>query len=143
MICFLIGLTSKLKWSKQLIAWIEYNLLSYLPGYHYIKSNAEDLFNIPAHSFSSVLIFRNGENLQLGFKVESITNDQLIVFIPLVPKPMSGAMYIVNKSNVIEIDLSIREAFALLRSMGQGATTKLEKYISSHQIDELFKPTKK
>jgi uncharacterized membrane protein len=134
-ICFIAGQVATLRWSEKLVAFLEKHLLTHIPGYSYVKSLAANFLGMPEHEFKNVILFRQGENLQLGFEVEALTAKRVAIFIPGVPKPRSGSLLIVNKDKIINTDLKVQEAFSILKGTGVGAKRLLNKCIVKSEYD--------
>jgi uncharacterized membrane protein len=128
-VCFLAGYFAKLQWGKKLIKNVEKNVLDQIPGYTLAKATAQDFLGIDNHEFNDVILYYHGEDIQLAFRVESVTVNRVMIFIPGVPKPRSGSILIVNKSKVVNTSLTTHEAFSIMRGMGSGAAI-LGKYIN-------------
>lgn len=136
-ICFLAGLAAKLKWGKRLVEALENNVLQHLPGYDYTKATAQGIFGISEHRFSDVILYRDDAGkFALAFKVEAVTDLMTVVFIPSTPKAKDGEMLIVNNKRITPTDLTTQQAFALIRSIGNGASVKLAKYLNEQKANE-------
>jgi uncharacterized membrane protein len=53
-----------------------------------------------------------------GFFVEQHTNDRCTVFVPSVPTPMAGALYIIATSRVHRLNLPVDQGHAVHLKMG-------------------------
>ncbi|MEO5703197.1 MAG: DUF502 domain-containing protein [Gammaproteobacteria bacterium] len=92
------------------------------------KQVAETVFSPTGQSFRKVLLveyprrglwsigFQTGSGLT---EAESRTGQALIlVFVPTTPNPTSGFIFMAPRSDVIEMDMSVDEAFKLIISLG-------------------------
>jgi uncharacterized membrane protein len=134
LLCFLAGLAAKLKRGKQLVKSIENNILIHLPGYDYTKSTAQGIFGISDHRFSDVVLYRDDTGkFAMAFKVEAITDIMIMIFIPSTPKAKDGEMLIVDKNRLTDTEITTKQAFALIRSIGSEAPALLGKYFDNKQ----------
>ena len=139
LLCFLAGLAAKLKWGKLLVTALENNILIHLPGYDYTKATAQGVFGIADHRFSDVILYRDDTGkFAMAFKVEHITDTMIMIFIPSTPKAKDGEMLIVDKNRLTKTDLTTKEAFALIRSIGNEASEKLAKYFDGSKGNPVY-----
>jgi uncharacterized membrane protein len=130
LLCFLAGLFPTHCWGGKFIAWLENTGLSHRPGYYYLKGAASDVFGVEDEGFEEVVLVRQGIHCQIDFKMESITVNDVVVFISSVPRPRARIIYIVDKENIFATDLTRPEAVSVIKSMGLGASKLLEKYFT-------------
>jgi uncharacterized membrane protein len=129
LICFLCGIMARHQLGTRFVAWLEKNVLSHLPGYYYFKGTAEGVLGVSGEeAFREVVLFRHGDHFLLGFKVEVISAAAVAVFIPDVPRPDTGELFIVSSDDIITTDITHMEAMQLMRGIGKGASARLSKY---------------
>jgi uncharacterized membrane protein len=118
--CFLAGLFAKTLTAKNLVNWLETNLLSNLPGYSFIKNLGEEFAGgASTHSYQSVLV-QFDDAWQLGFLVERIDGGKVVVFIPDSPNPWSGGVFIFDEGQVTLLEEASTAAFQSLKKLGAG-----------------------
>lgn len=130
---------------EKLVAWGE-KVVHQIPLvgsiYQAVKQVLETIFSTNSQSFRKVLMIeypRKGlwsiafQTAQSA-KLSSEFNDQekMAVFVPTTPNPTSGFLILVNKSEVIELDISIDDALKMVISLGvMQPTTNMENKVSN------------
>ncbi len=128
---FIIGLFGKTFLGRVLQNFADW-LLEQTPvvrGIYKLFKQVSDAFlsSDSKSSFKKVVMipFGSGETESLGFVVRSLSADEVLVFVPTVPNPMSGFMLKTKKSKVVELDMSVEEAFKVILSCGALMPTPL------------------
>jgi uncharacterized membrane protein len=73
------------------------------------------LVEFPKSAVWSVGFLTNDE---INIESTSINNDMVSVFISTTPNPTSGFLILVSKNKIIELNISVEEAFKLIMSIG-------------------------
>ncbi|WP_443939012.1 hypothetical protein [Pedobacter sp. MW01-1-1] len=129
--CFIAGMLSMLKRGKGLVDKLESTVLCHIPGYNYTKATAQSVLGVEEHNFQQVVMYRDDDGkYQLSFKVEDVGDDMAMIFSPGVPKPQDGELLIVRKDLLIETDLTMLEAFSIMKNLGGGGGALLGKYFT-------------
>lgn len=129
LICLLAGLFARTPVAKKIVRWLESVLLSNLPGYSFIKNMGEEAAGAaPAHRQQAALI-RFDDAWQIGFIVEHITEDRVVVFIPDAPNPWTGSVYIFDEDRVMPLKGTSTSAVKCLQRLGEGTGELLDKNI--------------
>ncbi|NCD72356.1 DUF502 domain-containing protein [Mucilaginibacter agri] len=137
LLCFLAGLAGQKQWGKSLVDIIEKNVLQHLPGYDYTKSTAQGILGINDHRFNKVVLYRDDvRKYAIAFKVENVTERMIMIFIPSTPKPRDGELLVVDMERLIETELSMQQAFEIIKTIGNGAAGKLGLYFSETEMEQ-------
>ncbi len=120
-VCFFIGLV--LRTSPGRAAWgrIEKSLLRRIPGYELFRSFTQRLAGKAQDSAWKPALAEIEQGLVPAFIVEELADGRLTVFVPSVPTPLSGAVYILTRDRVHPLNIT---AGCLIRTMarwGMGA----------------------
>ena len=119
LICFIFGLAAASAFGKAFVRWIEDNILVIVPGYQLIKNAGQAAIGLDdTKNFPVVLVPVDG--WMIAFLIESISNDELVVFVPGSPNPWSGNVLIFNKSEIKETSMTQKEALGFLKQTGMG-----------------------
>jgi uncharacterized membrane protein len=89
--------------------------------YKAVKQVMETIFSSNSNAFRKVLLIEYPRNglWSLGFQTSTIAEDDLVaVFIPTTPNPTSGFLVMVPNAEVIEMEMSVDEAFKMIISLG-------------------------
>jgi uncharacterized membrane protein len=68
-----------------------------------------------------------------AFFVEDCDDDHCAIFVPSVPTPAAGAIYIIVKSRVHPVDVPFTQAVSVISKWGEGAGELLAKMKSPKQ----------
>ncbi|MCK9274145.1 MAG: DUF502 domain-containing protein [Syntrophales bacterium] len=128
---FLIGLVTKSYIGNKLVEWGEF-FLGKIPVvrtiYTGVKTLVEAIFGDKSQSFKRVVIIeypRKGlysvafvTGVSSGEMQEKTTQHCINIFLPTTPNPTSGFYLMVPETDVIDLDMSVDEAFTLIISGG-------------------------
>jgi uncharacterized membrane protein len=56
-----------------------------------------------------------------AFIIEQLPGDRFTVFVPSVPTPLAGAVYILDRARVHAVDVSFTDAIKVVSHWGQGS----------------------
>jgi len=125
-ICFLAGLFSQTKTAKQMVNWLESNLLSNIPGYSFMKNLGEEAAGTaPANSQQAVIV-QFDDASQIGFLVEHISEGRAVVFIPDAPSPWTGGVFIFDEERIKPLNVPATSAIKSLQRLGEGTGALLK-----------------
>jgi len=125
-ICFIAGLVAKTAGAKKLIHKIENGILSFVPGYSFMKNMNESVMGFESNQDLKVILVPTDAGLQFAFLIEQINENSFTVFIPDAPNPWSGSVVFVEKKDIREIEISQKEALACIRKLGYGSKELLK-----------------
>lgn len=123
LICFFAGLFARTSTAKKLVSWLEKVLLSNIPGYSFIKNLGEEAAGTaPTEGYQTVLV-RFDDAWQIGFLVERISGERVVVFIPDAPSPWTGGVFIFDEERVKPLEVTSAAAVKCLQRLGAGTGT--------------------
>ena len=126
LICFLAGIFMKTKVAKKIVQWLEDRVLVYVPGYSYIRARSKDWFSDEkTFNWKPASIFVD-DNEVICFVTDE-TEDYYSIFLPSAPTPSSGSICVRKKDKVTFLPLTVSEAVSMIRQLGKGASSSLEK----------------
>ena len=123
LICFLAGLLAKSAQAKRLIQRLEDGILSFVPGYSFMKNMNENIMGLESKEDLKVILVPTDAGLQFAFLIEEINENKFAVFIPDAPNPWSGS---VEKKDITDVDISQKQALACIRKLGFGSKILLK-----------------
>ncbi|HSF54405.1 MAG TPA: DUF502 domain-containing protein, partial [Algoriphagus sp.] len=130
LICYLAGWVAGKGMGKAMINWLENNLLDLFPGYQLMKSTMETkVGNISEKEFPVVLV--PGDGWQIGFQVEVLPNEEVVVFIPSAPNVWEGSLAIFEKAQLRATKLKQADVMALMKKLGVGTAELLKAGINN------------
>src|SRR4030095_9407418 len=119
LVCFLFGLFAGTGISKAFVRWIEKNILTLFPGYQMLKTSTQAIVGMEeTNNYPVVLVPVDG--WMIAFEMESLANNELVVFVPDAPSPWSGSVMVFNRSDIRKTSLTQKEAIFILKHTGHG-----------------------
>jgi uncharacterized membrane protein len=125
-ICFLAGLLARKAKAQRLIQKLEDGVLSFVPGYSFMKKMNENIVGFESNEELKVVLIPTDAGWQFAFLIEQIDENNFSVFIPDAPNPWSGSVCFVNKKDIKELEISQKEALACIRKLGYGSAALLK-----------------
>lgn len=126
LICFLAGLLARTTKAKILIQKLEDGILSFVPGYSFMKSMNENIMGIESKEDLKVILVPTDAGWQFAFLIEQIDDNNFTVFVPDAPNPWSGSVVFVEKKDIKEIEMTQKQALACIRKLGFGSKELLK-----------------
>lgn len=97
--------------------------MSNIPGYSFIKNLGEEAAGTaPTEGYQTVLV-RFDDAWQIGFLVERISGERVVVFIPDAPSPWTGGVFIFDEERVKPLEVTSAAAVKCLQRLGAGTGT--------------------
>ncbi len=125
-ICFAAGLLARTARAKKLILKLENGILSFVPGYSFMKSMNENIMGFESKQDLKVILVPTDAGWQFAFLIEQINENNFTVFVPDAPNPWSGSVVFVEKKDIREIGITQKEALACIRKLGYGSKELLK-----------------
>ncbi|MFH6998235.1 DUF502 domain-containing protein [Flavobacterium sp. FlaQc-57] len=120
-ICFTAGLIARTAYAQKLIRKLEDGILSFVPGYSFIKGMNENIMGIESNQELKVVLVPTDAGWQFAFLIEQIDENNFSVFIPAAPNPWSGSVCFVEKKDIKNVEITQKEALACIRKLGFGS----------------------
>jgi uncharacterized membrane protein len=127
-LCFIAGIVAKFGAGKFILKWIEEHILSLFPGYQLMKNTLQDTAGLKSDKdFPVVLVPIDG--WMIGFKVDTLPNGDIVVFVPAAPNTWEGNVVIFEKEQIKESKLTQKDATLIMRRLGIGSRELFEKHL--------------
>lgn len=122
--CFLAGLVARSAFAKKMGNSISALLMNIIPGYAFVKGITDTLASNAkeAEGFTPVLV-RLDDYSQMGFEVERLPGNLVVVYMPGAPNPWSGTVGYFNEDRVQPLDLPVGKAINNIQRLGRGSAT--------------------
>ena len=138
-ICFVTGLVLRTRLGKRFARLLEHGVLNKVPSYALLRKLSSQFAGEGEGVKLKPALFETGEGLVPAFIVEEHEGGIVTVFVPAVPTPTAGQVYIVPRERVHPVDVPLGEAVSYVRRWGIGANALL-KAANLDEIDlEKFK----
>lgn len=120
-VCFLIGLIVQTKAGRATWERTENSLLQGIPGYSLIRSLTQQLAGKTEGNAWKPALAEIEDALVPAFIIEEHEDGRFTVFVPSVPTPFAGAVYILTPDRVHPLDVPFREALKAVSQWGAGS----------------------
>lgn len=120
-VCFLIGLTIQIPACGAIWQRIEDSVFRKIPGYSLIRSFTQRLTGTAQDEAWKPALAEIEEALVPAFIIEELEDGRFTVFVPSVPTPLSGAIYILTPDRVHPLDLPLTHVIKTVARWGSGS----------------------
>jgi uncharacterized membrane protein len=121
LVCFLIGVAVRTPAGRALRERIEQSLFERLPGYALFRSLTQRLAGKDEENVWKPALAEIEEALVPAFIIEELADGRFTVFVPSVPTPFAGAVYILSRGRVHPLDVPFTQALRSVSRRGAGA----------------------
>lgn len=121
LVCFLVGVSVRTRTGRAVRDRIEEEFLERLPGYALIRSLTQRLAGQDRETAWKPALVEIEEALVPAFIIEDHEDGQYTVFVPSVPTPFAGAVYILTRARVHPLDVPFTQAIRSISRWGAGS----------------------
>jgi uncharacterized membrane protein len=122
-ICFLLGLALRARTGRAIRERIEQSLFERIPGYALIRSLTQRLAGESRENVWQPALAEIEEALVPAFIIEELEDGRFTVFVPSIPTPLAGAVYVLSRARVHPLDVPFTQAIQTVSRWGAGAKT--------------------
>src|SRR5262249_26234594 len=109
-VCFFIGVGVRTRVGGAVRDWVERSLFERLPGYALFRSLTQRLAGEGRESEWRPALVEIEEALVPAFIIEELEDGRFTVFVPSIPTPLAGAVYIISRERVHLLDVPFTKA---------------------------------
>ncbi len=120
-ICFLAGMVVQTSWGRWFKEALDRRLLDRIPGYSMVRGLAGRITGQEAGSTFAPALIEIEDALVPGFVVEEHADGSYTVFVPSVPTPAAGTIYILARERVHLVDVPFTKAVSVVSNWGAGS----------------------
>jgi len=120
-ICFIIGAALLTKSGRDVRERVEKRLFGRIPGYALFRSLTQQLAGNSRQNAWKPALAEIEEALVPAFIIEEVNDGRYTVFVPSVPTPFAGAVYILDRKRVHPLDVPFTVALKTVSQWGSGA----------------------
>jgi uncharacterized membrane protein len=120
-ICFLIGVAVRTRAGQTVRERIERTFFEKIPGYALIRSLTNQVAGDSRENVWKPALFESDEALIPAFIIEEFEDGRYTVFVPSIPTPFAGAVYILDRKRVHPVDVPFTEAIKTVSRWGSGS----------------------
>jgi len=120
-ICALIGATVGTRIGRSARDWLERTVFARIPGYGVIRSLTHQMAGKSRESTWRAALVEIEDALVPGFIIEEFEDGRYTVFVPSIPTPFAGAVYVLERQRVHPVNVPFTDAIRVVSRWGSGA----------------------
>jgi uncharacterized membrane protein len=125
-ICFVIGVAVRTRAGQAARNQVERTFFERLPGYPLLRSLTQQMTGRSRENIWKPALLEGGEGLILTFIIEEFADGRYTVFVPSIPTPLAGAVFVVDRSRVHPLDVPFTDALKTVSRWGSGSKDLVE-----------------
>jgi uncharacterized membrane protein len=120
-LCFLVGVGIRTRIGRTIWEQIEKSLFQRIPGYSLFRSLAQRMAGESEETAWKPALAEIEEALVPAFIIEELDDGRFTVFVPSVPTPFAGAIYILDPDRVHPLNVPFTHAVKVISRWGSGS----------------------
>jgi len=120
-LCLVVGLLVRTTAGRAVRERIERSLFERIPGYALLRSLTQRLVGEDRENVWKPALVEIEEALVPAFIIEEFDDGRYTVFVPSVPTPLAGAVYVLERARVHPLDVPFTQAIKVISRWGQGS----------------------
>jgi len=120
-LCFVVGMGVRTRAGRVAREAMEKLFFARLPGYGLLRGLTQRLAGDSEDTPWAPALVEIEDALVPGFIIEELKDGRVTVFVPSVPTPLAGAVYIIERARVHELDIPFTEAIKSISRWGAGS----------------------
>ena len=120
-ICIVFGAFVGTGIGKGVRNWIEQTLFARIPGYSLFRSLTQQVAGQDRDSTWKAAFVEIEEALVPAFIIEEFDDGRYTVFVPSIPTPFAGAVYVLDRQRVHPVNVPFTDAIKVVSRWGSGA----------------------
>ena len=120
-VCFLVGVAVRTPTGRAIRERIEKTLFERLPGYALLRSLTQRLAGQGEENVWKPALVEIEDALVPAFIIEELEDGRFTIFVPSVPTPFAGAVYILTRERVHPLDIPFTQAVQSVSRWGSGS----------------------
>ena len=120
-LCFLVGVAVRTRTGRAVRERMEVAFFGRLPGYGLLRSLTQRLAGDSDESAWTPALVELEDALVPAFIIETLDDGRFTVFVPSVPTPLAGAVYILRPERVHILDVPFTQAIRSISRWGSGS----------------------
>ncbi len=120
-LCFLVGIAVRTPSGRAVRERMEMVFFERLPGYGLLRSLTQRMAGDTEESTWQPALVEIEDALVPAFIIEELDDGRLTVFVPSVPTPLAGAVYVLRRERVHILDIPFTQAIRSISRWGSGS----------------------
>jgi uncharacterized membrane protein len=122
-ICFLIGAAISTRSGRTIRDRLDTRFFERIPGYALFRSLTHQLAGDTGEKAWKPALAEIEEALVPAFIIEEFVDGRYTVFVPSIPTPLAGSVYILERNRVHPLDVPFTQALQVVSRWGYGAVS--------------------
>jgi len=123
LLCFVAGIFVQSRLASSVGDALERNVIVWIPGYRLVRSVLQRMRGEDQDHNWAVALIDFDDTCVPGFVVEELPDGHYPVFVPSVPTPAAGAVYIMEARRVHFVDVPFTAGLRCIAQWGVGTST--------------------
>jgi len=119
--CFLVGAAVRTRSGRAIRERMEVIFFERLPGYGLLRSLTQRLAGDTDQEAWQPALVEIEDALVPGFIIEELDDGRFTIFVPSVPTPFAGAVYVLSPERVHGLDVPFTQAIQSISRWGSGS----------------------
>ena len=120
-LCFLVGVAVRTPLGRAVRERMEMVFFERLPGYGLLRSLTQRLAGDSEEHTWKPALAEIEDALVPAFIIEELDDGRFTVFVPSVPTPLAGAVYVLSRERVHILDIPFTQAIKTISRWGSGS----------------------
>jgi uncharacterized membrane protein len=120
-LCFVVGAAVQTSAGRALRERFETTFFEKIPGYALFRSLTQQLVGRGEENVWKPALAEIEDALVPSFIIEELVDGRYTVFIPSIPTPLAGAVYVLDRVRVHPLDVPFTQALRTVSRWGSGA----------------------
>ena len=120
-VCFLVGVAVRTRVGRSIRERLEVAFFERLPGYGLLRSLTQRLAGDRDETAWKPALVVIEDALAPAFVIEELDDGRFTVFIPSIPTPLAGAVYVLPRERVHLLDVPFTQAIQSISRWGSGS----------------------
>ena len=121
LLCFVVGAAVRTRVGRTARERMERSFFERVPGYALFRSLTQRMAGEGEENVWKPALVEIEDALVPAFVVEELADDRLTVFVPSIPTPFAGAVYILGRERVHLVDIPFTQAIKSISRWGSGS----------------------
>lgn len=120
-VCFVVGLAVRTRAGRTIRGRMEVSVFGKIPGYSMVRGLAQRMAGEAGDNVWKPAFAEIEDALVPAFIIEEHGDGRFTVFVPSVPTPFAGAVYVLSEARVHPVDVPFAQAIQSISKWGSGS----------------------
>jgi uncharacterized membrane protein len=121
LICLAVGVAIRTRSGQAVRNQLERTFFERIPGYAMLRNLTQQIAGKSRGNVWKPALFENDEGLVPAFIIEKFDDGRYTIFVPSIPTPFAGAVYVAEASRVHPLEIPFTQALNTVSRWGSGA----------------------